>query len=143
MITFTCTETSVTEDGSDLKIFVRSKRFMSKMPKMPTNLQHFNGTVAQSADLKDSSKNISLVLADLLDDYDYNQRPGYGGKKFSGPSIFLETPKVEIGHHNRYIANYQLSYFQNCFYTRLSYVLFTSSLVILVMNDLFDQLLRF
>lgn len=81
MITFTHTATSVTEDGSDLRIFVRSKRFMSKMPKMPTNLQHFNGTVAQSADLKDSSKNISLVLADLLDDYDYNQRPGYGGKQ--------------------------------------------------------------
>ena len=72
--------TSVVQDSSDLRILVRSKRYMlNKMPR-PNNLQHANSTSAQSANLKDSSKNISLVLAGLLDDYDYNQRPGYGGK---------------------------------------------------------------
>lgn len=74
------TATSVLENGSEPQIFVRSKRFMSKMPKMPTNLQRSNSTTAQSANLKDSSKNISLVLAELLDNYDSNQRPNYGGK---------------------------------------------------------------
>lgn len=75
--------TSTKQGSSELHIHVRSKRFMSKMPRMPSNLQHPNNTEEQSANLKDSSKNISLVLADLLDDYDYNQRPGYGGEQTS------------------------------------------------------------
>ena len=56
---------------------------MQKMPR-PNNLQHSNSS---SADHKDSSKNISLVLADLLDDYDYNQRPGYGGECLFGGGL--------------------------------------------------------
>ena len=66
--------------STDLKIYVRSKRFFmqNKMPR-PPNLPQSNQTMLESKDLKANTRNISLVLAALLDNYDYNQRPGYGG----------------------------------------------------------------
>lgn len=52
---------------------------MQKMPRPAEELPVAKFSEAQKALLKESSKNISLVLAGLLDNYDHNQRPGYGG----------------------------------------------------------------
>ena len=77
--TTTTTTTSTIQESTNLKIYVRSKRFVvNKMPRL-SGSQLRNNT-KQSADSKEATKNISLVLAALLDNYDYNQRPSYGGK---------------------------------------------------------------
>lgn len=79
------------------------------MPKMPTNLQRSNSTTAQSANLKDSSKNISLVLAELLDNYDSNQRPNYGGP----PAVI--TTNIEIRSLGP-ISELQMEYSLDCYF---------------------------
>lgn len=80
----------------DVQIQLRSKRFVHRMIKTPklydnNKLTSKNPSTSHSGSLindsngnvNDSSfgsKHISVILAEFLDDYDHNQRPGYGGK---------------------------------------------------------------
>ncbi|KAJ6225644.1 hypothetical protein RDWZM_004189 [Blomia tropicalis] len=63
----------------------------------------------QSADSKEATKNISLVLAALLDNYDYNQRPSYGGP----PAVI--TTNLEIRSMGP-ISELDMEYSLDCYF---------------------------
>ena len=79
----------------DSKILPRSKRFIQRMPKTPKlqthQTHHSKSSSSSSSSMMTTSNdeqsefdnekfgNISMVLAKLLDHYDHNQRPDYGG----------------------------------------------------------------
>lgn len=96
-----CTVITRTEFSSnntkDVQIQLRSKRFVHRMIKTPklydNKLASKNPSTSHSGSLKTNdnnngnvndssfgSKHISVILAEFLDDYDHNQRPGYGGE---------------------------------------------------------------
>lgn len=78
-------ENSIDGDG---KFLFRHKRFLQRIPKARKFSDRnrdalMNWNQSNSTATLGSNKNISLVLAALLENYDHNQRPGYGGLRSS------------------------------------------------------------
>ena len=63
-------------NGSHLPAF--QPLMLHKMSKTPENFNHNSMSSAKSKSLE-FSKNVTIILGDLLVDYDRNQRPGHGG----------------------------------------------------------------
>lgn len=68
------------------------------MKKMPSHYQYKTrdrqNTNQTAESSKNNSENISLTLAQLVDNYDYNQRPGYGGKWMNHAGSFVPVSVI-------------------------------------------------
>nr|XP_046918958.1 gamma-aminobutyric acid receptor alpha-like [Dermatophagoides farinae] len=108
----------------DSKILPRSKRFIQRMPKTPklqTHQTHHSKSSSSLSSMMTTSNdeqsefdnekfgNISMVLAKLLDHYDHNQRPDYGGP----PAVI--TTNLEIRSMGP-ISELDMEYSLDCYF---------------------------